>query len=70
MQSVPRVGDTEGITIKLHQSMGHFGVQRVVDTLRPNYWWKGMQEIVASVVRACEPCARAKAGFRKSGKEL
>ena len=29
-----------------------------------------MQGTVASVVRACEPCARAKAGFRQFGKEL
>ena len=29
-----------------------------------------MDEQVANVVRACMPCARTKAGFRVSGKEL
>ena len=29
-----------------------------------------MGDMVASVIKACLPCARVKAGFRESGKEL
>ena len=50
--------------------MGHYGVQRVIDMLRKNYWWKGLDETVVHVVRQCLPCARTKAGFRLEGKEL
>ena len=50
--------------------MGHFGVQRVLDRLKHNYWWHGMADTVVRVVKACLSCARVKAGFRESGKEL
>ena len=50
--------------------MGHFGVQRVVDRLRKNYYWRGLGDTVVAVVQASLPCARVKAGFRESGKEL
>ena len=42
----------------------------MLDRLRRNYWWKGMDETVKQVVKACVPCARTKAGFRVSGTEL
>lgn len=50
--------------------MGHFGVQQVLDRLRKNYWWRNMGDLVVRVIQACHPCARVKAGFRESGKEL
>ena len=55
---------------KIHRDMGHFGVHRMLDRLHRNYWWKGMEETVKQVVKACVPCARTKAGFRVSGSEL
>ena len=53
-----------------HQGMGHFGVQHVLDRLRKNYWWRNMGDLVVRVIQACYSCARVKAGFRESGKEL
>ena len=50
--------------------MGHFGVQRTIDRLKKDYWWRGMGDTVIEVIKACLPCARVKAGFSEPGKEL
>ena len=70
MQMVPPFGQRIDLATRVHQEMGHYGVQRVIDMLRKNYWWKGLDETVVQVVRQCLPCARTKAGFRLEGKEL
>ena len=70
MVVVPRPGDRQTIVTEQHQTMGHFGVQRVLDVLQKNYWWRNMGDMVVSVIRACAPCARVNAGFRASGTEL
>ena len=49
--------------------MGHFGVQRIIDRLRKNCYWRGLGDTVVAVVQALLPCARVKTGFRESGKE-
>ena len=67
---VPPTIDKIDLVRKIHRDIGHFGVHRMLDRLRRNYWWKGMDDTVKEVVRACVPCARTKAGFRVSGKEL
>ena len=41
-----------------------------MDRLQKNYWWRGMGDAVVAVIKACLSCARVKAGFRESGKEL
>ena len=70
MLKVPRPQDKVGLVTRPHQGMAHFGVQRVVDRLKRNYSWRGLHDTVAEVVRACLPCARAKAGFKESGTKL
>ena len=50
--------------------MDHFGVQRVLDQLQKNYWWRGMGDTVVATVQACLPCAQVKARFTEFGKEL
>ena len=70
MQLVPREKELTEIVTCLHQSMGHFGIKRVMNRFCPNYWWRKMEETVAVVVCACEPCARAKAGFQQSVADL
>ena len=70
MQMVPQPKDRVDLTTRVHRDMGHYGVQRVIDMLRKNCWWKGLGETVVQVVRQCLPCARTKAGFRLEGKEL
>ena len=59
------------LALNTHRGMGLFGVQRVIDRLQKNnYYWRGLGDTVVAVVQACLPCARVKAGFRESGKEL
>ena len=70
MQVVPKPNERADLARKIHRDMGHYGIHRVLDRLKLNYWWKGMEETVVEVIRACMPCARTKAGFRTSGKEL
>ena len=70
MVVVPRPQERQAIVKDLHQTMGHFGVQRVLDRLQKNYWWRNMGELVVTVIKACLPCARVNAGFREAGKEL
>ena len=67
---VPRPADRQEILVAIHQGMGHFRVQRVLDRLRKNYWWRNMGDLVVRVIQACHSCARVKAGFRELGKEL
>ena len=67
---VPRPENRQEIVVATHQKMGHFGVQRVLDRLRQNYWWRNMGDLVIRVIQACHSCARVKAGFQESGKEL
>ena len=67
---VPRQAERAAIALETHRGMGHFGVQRVIDRLQKNYWWRGMGDDVVAVVKSCLSCARVKAGFKESGKEL
>ena len=41
-----------------------------IDRLQKNYYWRGLGDTMVAVVRACLPCARVKARFQESGKEL
>ena len=67
---VLRPQDRQDLVIHTHRTMGHFGVQRTVDRLKKDYWWRGMGDIVVEIIKACLPCARVKAGFSEPGKEL
>ena len=67
---VSRRADRQEIAINTHQGMRHFGVQRVLDRLQNDYWWRNMGDLVVSVTKACHPCPRVKAGFWESTKEL
>ena len=67
---VPKTAALGGIMLETHRGMGHYGVQRVLDRLQQNYWWRGMGDAVVSIIKSCLSCARVKAGFRESGKEL
>ena len=70
MLLIPPPLDRNRLVQKVHRDMRHFGIHRVLDRLKKNYWWKGIDETVKQVIQACVPCARAKAGFRVSSTEL
>lgn len=57
MVVVPWPVDWQTIVMDLHQTMGHFGVQQVLDRLQNNYWWRNMGDMVAEVIKACLLCA-------------
>ena len=59
MAVVPRAAEREGIVVGTHRGMGHFGVQRVLDRLQRNYWWRGMGNTVVRVIRACHSYAES-----------
>ena len=67
---VPPPSERQELVRSVHRDMGHFGIHRILDRMRRNYWWKGMDATATQVVKACMPCARAKVGFRVFGKEL
>ena len=67
---VPKEAKREGLVLETHWGMGHYGVQRLLDRLQHNYWWRGIGDTVVRIIRACLSCARVKAGFKESGKEL
>ena len=69
MLFIPPVDDRQELVNKIHRDIGHFGIHRMLDRLKRNYWWKGMEDTVKDVLNACVPCARTKAGFRVSGTE-
>ena len=56
MVVVPRLVQREEIVLDTHQGMGNFGVQRVLDRLQKNYWWRNMGDAVVGVIKACLPC--------------
>ena len=71
MVVVPRPEDKASITLETHRGMGHKdGVQRVLDRLQKKNWWRGMGDTVVDTIKVCLSCARVKAGFRESRKEL
>ena len=43
---VPRPQDRQDLVIHTHRTMGHFGVQRTVDRLKKDYWWREMGDTV------------------------
>ena len=67
---VPRPSERTQIALDTCWGMGYFGVEHVLDRLQKNYWWRGMGDMVVTVVKARLPYARVKAGFREFGKEL
>ena len=70
MLFIPPIDDRQELVKKIHRDIGHFGIHRMLDRLKRNYWWKGMEDTVKDVLKACVPCARTKAGFRVSGTDL
>ena len=70
LRAVPQPSKRMKLALYTHRGMGHFGVQRVIDRLQKNYCWRGLGDTVVAVVQPYLPCARVKAGFRESGKEL
>ena len=70
VRALPQPSERIKVALDTYRGMGHFGVQRVIDRLQKNYHWWGLGDTVVAVVQACLPCARVKAGFRESGKEL
>ena len=53
MLLVPPVAERIELVQKIHRDIGHFGIHRMLDRLKRNYWWKGMEDTVKAVLVAC-----------------
>ncbi|GIL92187.1 hypothetical protein Vretifemale_19732, partial [Volvox reticuliferus] len=60
---VPRPTERTEVIKKTHEDTGHFGVRRTLGLLLTSYWWRGMAEDVATVVRHCAACDRVNTTF-------
>ena len=62
---VPRPEKRWELIQSLHENSGHLGITKVLSMLSRNYWFAGMKELVIKVLKACHPCAQAKADFKE-----
>lgn len=46
---------------KLHDSVGHLGIERTVDLVRQRFYWPRMALDVEEKIKSCERCVRCKA---------
>ncbi|GIL83832.1 hypothetical protein Vretifemale_12544, partial [Volvox reticuliferus] len=67
---VPRPAERTDIIKRTHEDTGHFGVRRTTGLILTSYWWRGMSEDVAAVVRHCSACDRVSASFNSRAPEL
>ena len=49
---------------------GHVGINRTVDLIKRNYWWRGIWGDVAAYVWSCAVCQWMKSDNRKKAGEL
>ena len=49
---------------------GHVGINRTVDLIKRNYWWRGIWGDVAAYVWSCLVCQRMKSDNRKKAGEM
>ena len=56
MVVVPRRAQRMQLALDTHRGMGHFGVQRVLNRLQKNCWWRGMGDTVGATIQARLPC--------------
>ena len=47
---VPPPSERQELVRSVHRDMGHFGIHRILDRMRRNYWWKGMDATATQVV--------------------
>ena len=57
---VPPVPTRKKLVIDTHHTLGHCGRDKVVDTVRLDFWWPGMHHDIASVLAKCEVCQKDK----------
>ncbi len=46
--------------VRQYHDLGHDGVLRTLECLRPHYWWPGMAIFVANYVKECSICQQNK----------
>ena len=62
---VPRMSRWD-IVKMCHDDQGHFALEKTLEKIRENYWFKGMRRFVAKYVKACLNCLYYKS---KSGRK-
>lgn len=67
---VPPPSRRVAIILALHGQLGHFGVRRTAALVRLSYWWKGLYNQVAAVLRTCSECDRVRSTFNAPQPQL
>lgn len=67
---VPPPSRRVAIILALHAQLGHFGVRRTAALVRLSYWWKGLYNQVAAVLRTCMECDRVRSSFNSPQPQL
>ena len=49
---------------------GHVGINRIMDAIKRNYWWRGIWGDVTAYMRSCPVCQRMKSDNQKKAGEL
>jgi len=64
---VPRMAQFNVVKL-CHDDQGHFALDKTLEKIRENYWFKGMRKFVSKYIKACLNCLYYKAtNGRKSG---
>ena len=58
---VPAVAARVETVEERHVLLRHAGVNKLLASLRNEYWWQGMPDDVSKVVRECDCCQKARA---------
>jgi hypothetical protein len=66
LQYVVPVSLRQNVIELYHDSMGHPGTDRTLETVRLSYWWHGMTSDIENHVKGCKACARRKAYNRNA----
>ena len=61
---VPPIAERPLIIQKLHDELGHWGVQKTLYLVAKTYFWSGMSNDVKEYVAKCAACQKEKASFK------
>ena len=66
---VPRPQDRVAIVLRIH-GMSHLRLPRTYDLVVQTYWWYGMKNNIAHLIRSCPPCCRTTVNFSRPSPQL
>ncbi len=55
-REIPRLEDREAIIKEIHRKLNHRGVKGTHYLLKQRYYWPGMKDVVARILKECDTC--------------